>query len=144
MRRALLALALMCVLLAGCAGDEEPPLRGSLSSICDLSVTSVRARLLSTSLSIEYLRSDGLAVIRVSASIVDAGVEGPGTIDLLEHGEISGQCPVPDLVSGQLILDAFERVDGSPIRGSLEAALAGGAGDLSLIGEFDTTLSDVR
>ncbi|MFT7621758.1 MAG: hypothetical protein ACI9WU_000923, partial [Myxococcota bacterium] len=25
-----------------------------------------------------------------------------------------------------------------------EAALAGGAGDLSLIGEFDTTLSDVR
>ena len=140
MKYAVLALALF----SGCSADEEQALRGSLSTICDLSFESRRARLLSTSLSIEYLRADGLAVVRVIVPTDDPPLTGPGEVDLGEHGDVSGLCEIPPLVAGIVQLDSFTPTDGAAVAGRFSATFDGPAGELILFGEFDEQLEDVR
>ena len=137
MRGGLILLATL--LLSGCGEDEESALRGSLQSVCDLEHDTIRARLYSSSLTIEYVTGPTVK-IRLTVSTKGEPIEGPGTYELGDRGEVSGACEAPPLVSGSLTLDEYKPTDGARIKGRWSAILDGVHGQLSVVGEFETLL----
>lgn len=140
---------LLVLLLAlaqfSCSGDEAA-LSGSLGDFYDISYSTIRARLYSSELSIEYVQEDLQVPVRVTLRKLTTGMLAPGAYDLTALGTISGRSrdnDIPRMVSGKIVLDAFEPVNGSEIAGSFDAVFATGNDEASLVGEFSTTLEVV-
>jgi len=126
--------------------DDEAALKGSLGDFYDISYSTVRARLYSSELSIEYVQEDLQVPVRVSLRKLSTGVLAPGAYDLTALGTISGRSrdnDIPRMVSGKLVLDEFEPVNGSRIVGKFDAKFATGNDEASLVGEFSTILEVV-
>ncbi len=134
----------LLLLLAGCGAEaEEGALRGSVSRIYSLSHDTVRARLSETELAIQYV--DGGQVV-VQVVLRAETLEGPATVDLAEHRVVGRRegTPLPDLQSGTLRLSAYTPSEGAAVRGDFDALLSSGDATLTLVGDFDVVLEDLR
>lgn len=144
-RRCLLLAVVVLLVLGGCSEDEGA-LRGSLSDFYDLTHSSVRARLYSSELSIEYVRDNAQVPVRVSIRRSESGELSTGEYNLGDVGSITGRSgdnDIPTFLKGSLTLDAFQPSNGSRIQGSFSARFATGRDEASLAGDFDTTLEVV-
>lgn len=138
------------VIAAATVGCEpgRNSLGGSVGESYDLGFDTTRARLYSSELSIEYVRESGEVPVRVVLDRRGGSIE-TGTYRLEERGSVDGrveQNRLPDLESGELILQEFEGRSGAPIRGRFSAELEAAGDDestLSLRGQFSTTLEVV-
>ncbi|MEO0321601.1 MAG: hypothetical protein AAF447_01455 [Myxococcota bacterium] len=149
MSRAALAMLALLSALPGCASDE---LDGSLGSVYPLGFRSVRARLYSSSLSIEYVRGDGSVPVRVTMDRA-AVLATPEAIDLRESGDITGRLAtdqeIPRFTTGDAAVTPLEvngagEVTSARVRGSFGATFEVGPEEvLALDGSFDAPLEIV-
>lgn len=142
-------------LLAGaCAfsGCDVAPntLEGGLSSYVNVGFETVRARLYSTELAIEYVDVDQAVPVRLTVS---AAVDGPATIDLSKYGDITGRrdgVNLPEMSTGTLYLTGYSRQDGEVVTGRFEATFslertdADGTAEVGLSGTFEAPLEVVQ
>lgn len=138
---------LLCLALLGCADEaEEATLRGSVSRVYDLDFTAVRARLDDTELAIQYV-DDGLVPVQIVVRVTEAPLAGPATVDLTAYGAVVGAragVRLPDFVRGTLTLSEYAPEDGAPVVGEFDAVLTTGEQSLTVLGRFDTVLTDIR
>ena len=149
MKRAPLLLLALLSALPGCATAE---LDGSVGSVYPLGFRSVRARLYNSSLSIEYVRSDGSVPVRVTMDR-DAVLATPDAIDLRASGDITGRLPndqeIPRFTTGEASVTPLEiagdgTVTTARVRGSCGATFEVGPEEvLALEGSFDAPLEVV-
>ncbi|MEM1348917.1 MAG: hypothetical protein AAGI01_10200 [Myxococcota bacterium] len=162
--RLYLVLFLAASVLGGCAADPNQ-LDGSLERFYDLSYATVRARLYSGELSIEFVRETGEVPLRVTmrrdsnlttgVSFVERG--GKARFDAIREDDPSAQLPeyaeqdvlisgrsgdtdMPDMIRGTVIFSAFDVFEESRIAGEFTASFQVGEDEASLTGRFDTTL----
>lgn len=132
-RRVLWAFAALA--LSSCSDVQ---VGGSLGEVYPLGFDSVRIRLYSSSLSVEYVRTDGAVPIRVTAD--RAAIEAGGTIDLFAAGDVTGRTAsgreIPRFNEGELKLDSFRVEDGARVEGSWSASFP--------VGDTDTLGADGR
>ncbi len=141
-------LVVMATALMGCEAEEveEAALHGSVSRIYPLDYDTIRARLFTDELAIQYV-SGREVIISAVARIDEMPLEGPGTVDLALHGEVvgnRGNVILPPFLSGTLQLDAYAPTEGAPIRGYFDAVIEGDDRDYAVHGDFDVLLEDRR
>ncbi len=140
-------LILVCamMILTSCGARRGGNLTGSLLDFYDAQYSTVRARLYSSELAIEYVREDGEVPVRVTV-LRDSNLVSGQTYELPEQGNMTGRVgdtDLPELDNAEVILEDFEIVDGSRVRGSFSASFRLGMDTASLSGEFDTELEIV-
>jgi hypothetical protein len=138
-----LGLLSLISLLASCDTDGNG-LRGSLSTFHDLSFSSVRARLYSSELAIEYVRENQEVALRVT--VRRAEIEpGPGVeADLATQGDVTGATagtPLPPLTAGTVRFSRFSAAADSTVRGHFDARFEAGLTEVGLTGDFDVPLT---
>lgn len=142
-----LALALAGALLATACANTPNSLNGSLSDVYDIHFESVRARIYSSELAIEYVDVTGAVPVRVTLRLVDTVPAAGTSYDLAEVGDVTGRSDddveIPRFNTGKLDLDAYERTSGALVSGSFRSKYSTGRDSLSLNGDFDTTLEIV-
>ncbi|MEM1414335.1 MAG: hypothetical protein AAGH15_05525 [Myxococcota bacterium] len=115
MRRRLALLALLAA-AGGCADDT---LDGSLGAVYPLGFSDVRARLYSSSLSIEYVRGDGSVPVRLTLDR-EFALANPRDIDLRMHGDLTGRLAndqeIPRFTEGEATISPIEL---DPVTGEL-------------------------
>ncbi|MEM6961971.1 MAG: hypothetical protein AAF355_05310 [Myxococcota bacterium] len=141
-KRAILSIGTF--LLLGC--DDER-LSGSLDTVYPLEYESLRARLYSSSLSLEYVRSDGSVPIRVTANraLLEAGAQ---EIDLVAEGDLTGRTSdereIPRLSEGRLTMRSFGIEEDANIKASWSAQFQVSETDrLAVQGSFSAPLEVV-
>ena len=125
---------------------EEAALHGSVSRIYPLQYDTVRARLFTSELAIQYV-SGREVIISAVARIDEMPIEGPTTVDLGSYGEVvgnRGHVILPPFVSGTLHLDAYAPREGAPVTGYFDAVIEGDDRDYAVHGDFDVLLEDRR
>jgi hypothetical protein len=133
-------------LLAGCTTDNT--LSGSLSDFYHLQFDSVRARLYSSELSIEYVsRATGAVPVRVTLRVREKEPVAGKSFDLEKYGDVTGRLPdgteIPRFTGGELVLDEYEPELDAPIKGSFDATFRAARDTLSLSGTFEAELEPV-
>lgn len=116
------------LLLAGCTGPDNH-LSGSLTDSYDMSFTSVRARLYSSELSVEYVadfpQEPETVVLRLT--LERSRLAAGGTINLQHAGHLGRSdaygSPLPDLEDGEAELFEFAPREGAPVSGHFSARL---------------------
>ena len=139
---------LLALTLWSCGTEDtaEVALHGSVSRIYPLQYDSVRARLFTSELAIQYV-SGREVIISAVARLDDMPVEGPTTIDLGQHGEVvgnRGNVILPPFLSGTLVLDAYAPREGSAVTGYFDAVIDGDDRNYAVHGDFDVLLEDRR
>lgn len=132
---------------AGCGDELGNFIEGSLGEFYDLSCESVRARLYSSELAIEYVNVTQEVPVRVTVRRSLTDPPGPATVDLESFGDITGVsqgADIPPFVSGTLYLRHYSRGAGSRVAGDFEAIFEAGDDQVTLDGEFETTLTVVE
>ena len=142
-----LTLLLMCaaMLLMSCGAQRGGKLNGSLLDFYDVEYSTVRARLYSSELAIEYVREDGEVPVRVTV-LRDVDLAAGESIEIPARGNITGRVgdtDMPELSDGSVLLDEFEIVEGSQVVGNFSASFSLGMDTASLSGEFDIPLEIV-
>ena len=139
-------LTLLAALLTGCT-ESGNSLDGSLSQVYRIAFQSVRARLYSSSLAIEYVGPRNSVPVRVTVSRTPLE-GGERNLELAGSGDISGQLPdgtfIPRFESGSVSLDAFGLEAGSPIEGGFDAMFRTDEETLGLAGRFQAELEVVE
>ena len=141
----LLASLSVWALGASCA-TEGGLLEGSLGEFYDLSFTSMRARLYSSELSIEWARSDGEVPVRITVRRSELDPKGPRDVDLKRYGDVSGSSrgtPIPRFTSGTLTLSDYRPKDGAVVSGSADITFRAADTEVTLSGEFYARLTVV-
>jgi len=131
----------------GCGGGAGNKLQGSLDDYYDLHFVETRARLYSSQLSVEWVDDDKEVVMRGTINVAQVNLEGPATLDLALYGDLTGvsnRVPLPQMVSGTMVLEAYAPTAGAPVEGTLDAELKGQNGNSSVHGAFRTVLEDLR
>ena len=133
--------------LAACDDEEAAAdLHGSVSRVYPLDYQSVRARLFTSELAIQYV-ADREVIVSAVARLENLSIDGPTTVDLTEHGEVvgaRGNTVLPPFLSGTLRLEAYSPTAGAKVSGSFDAVLEGDDRDYAVHGDFDTQLEDHR
>ena len=134
-----------CLLLVtvGCGAEEEQDLTGTLADSYDLSYDFVRVRLAPTELTVDYVRTSGEMPVQVMVRRDSREVAGPETINLVEHGAITGiskGAAMPDLTSGTLVFEQYEPRHGSRVKGHFDGKFSSSSGEVTLHGDFETDL----
>ena len=144
-RFAVFALVLFAA-VSGCKDDEDNYIDGSLVKNYNISYDSVRARLYSSSLSVEYM-SDSVPALRITLHADDLILAAGKTYDLLEYGSVTrfdDLGSLPELQSGELTLTEFSETDGAPVAGNFHAVFVTDNGvTLNLRGAFAVDLEVV-
>ncbi len=133
------------VVLASCESDGNG-LRGSLSTFHDLSFSTVRARLYSSELAVEYVRENQEVALRVSVRRSELEPAAGASADLASQGDVTGATagtPLPALTAGKLKLSRFSAEDGATVRGEFSARFQAGLTEVGLSGDFDVPLTVV-
>ncbi|MCB9729700.1 MAG: hypothetical protein H6744_05350 [Deltaproteobacteria bacterium] len=138
------------VLLAVCAwacDSGANTLGGSLSTFHDLGFATVRARLYSSELAMEYVRENQEVALRVSLRRSAVEPESGLVADLATQGDVTGstqRTPLPPLTAGTLRLARFEAREGASVRGHFDARFEAGLTEVGLHGDFDMPLTIVH
>jgi len=147
MRLSLLVIGLVWGLWScGAQETEELALHGSVSRVYPLQYDSIRARLFTSELAIQYV-SGREVIISAIARLDERALEGPTTVDLGLHGEVVGNrggVILPPFLSGTLQLDAYAPNEGSAVTGYFDAVIEGDDRNYAVHGDFDVTLEDHR
>ena len=155
MKRSLFRLGIACAAMVGlfslfaigCGGSKaEGTLEGSLRDVYNADFDSVRIRLYSSELSVEYLRSNGEIPVRATlkAKVLD---RAPGEFEMPEDATVtgySGRTRVPDVTQGTFTLEEFEELEGANIKGSFTAQFRAGDDIVVLHGRFEGPLEIVE
>ena len=132
--------------VSGCKDDEDNFIDGSLVKNYNISYDGVRARLYSSSLSVEYMTDDN-AALRVTLNADGLILDEGKTYDLLKYGSVtrfSNFGALPELQSGELTLTEFSTEDGAPAAGKFHAVFVTDEGvTLNLRGAFAVDLEVV-
>lgn len=140
-------LVLVLCALTGCESEAETAqLRGSLAQVYSLDFQAVRARLDDRELAIQYV-DGGQVPVQVIVRVTESPLAGPGTVDLTRFGAVvgaRGPARVPEFVQGTLRLDDYAPTAGAEVAGSFDAIVRAGDQSLTVVGEFSTTLEDIR
>lgn len=148
MRRRLYCGVVICVsmlFVMSCGGQRGGKLSGSLLDFYNAEYSTVRARLYSSELAIEYVREDGEVPVRVTV-LRDQGLVQGKTFKLPAQGNLTGRVgdtDLPELAASEVTIDTFEIVDGTRVQGSFTASFRLGMDTASLSGEFETELEIV-
>lgn len=134
------------LMLSGLFGCSEQQLTGSLATVYPLEFELLRARLYSSTLSLEYVQVDGAVPIRVS--INRAAITPGGTVDLLEDGDLTGRTSegrdIPRFDGGDVRFDVFDVVPGAVASGDFRATFVVTETDtLALRGQFSAEIEGV-
>lgn len=133
------------MLFVSCGAQRGGKLQGSLLDFYDVEYSTVRARLYSSELAIEYVREDGEVPVRVTV-LRDVDLVAGESFDLPERGHITGRVgdtDIPEIANGSVLLEEFEIVDGSQVVGNFSASFSLGTDTASLSGDFDVPLEIV-
>ncbi len=147
MRQMLLAgLFAFGALAAGC-DQANNTLHGSLSEVYNLHFESVRARLYTSELSIEYIDTHSAVPVRLTLDLSVVEPAADQSYDLMEVGDITGRMPndteIPRFTEGELDLDQYLAEPDADVTGSFTAKFLTGRDTLTLSGDFETTLEVV-
>ena len=141
-----------CMLLfcqPGCDEHGDNYLEGSLVSNYHITFDGVRARLYSTSFSVEYMsdKTEGVPALRLTIDTDKVILAAGKTYDLVKYGSITrfeGLGSLPELESGEVTLHSFSETDGSKVSGEFHALLVTDAGVLMNVrGGFSVDLESV-
>ncbi len=136
-------LALACHL--GCSEGNE--LSGSLDQVYRLDFSSVRARLYSSQLAIEYVAASEAVPVRITLRRRKGRRPSTGSHNLLKYGDITGELEdgnaIPRFSQGTLRLDEYADEQDALVVGDFDATFDLGRDTLSLSGHFDTNLDVV-
>ena len=144
-----LVLAVVLVSLVGCTDDEENYIDGSLVKNYNITYESVRARLYSSDLSVEYMSDtiDGVAALRINLDTDGLILAAGKTYDLAMYGSATRYNDLgslPELVSGELTITEFSETNGAPVAGNFHALFETDDGvSLNLRGAFAVDLEVV-
>lgn len=146
-RAVLCGMFALCMLstMTSCGAQKGGTLTGSLLDFYDAEYSTVRARLYSSELAIEYVREDGEVPLRVTI-LRDANLISGKTFELPGQGNMTGRVgdtDLPELSAAKVTLDTFEIVDGTRVVGTFSSSFRLGMDTASLSGEFDTELEVV-
>ena len=134
---------MMAAAVMGCDDRGDNYLDGSLVKNYNISFKSVRARLSSTQLAIEYVKDD-VAALRITLNIDEVTPKSGGTYDLAAHGSVTRYGDfgtLPGIESGELTFDAYSETDGKEISGDFHGKFVSDSGSTqSLKGAFKTKL----
>lgn len=138
-------LATICLFgVLGACDSGGNGLKGSLSTFHDLSYSTVRARLYSSELAVEYVRENQEVALRVSLRRAELEPAEGVIADLASQGDVTGATagtPLPALTAGRLHLSRFSAVDGATVRGNFSARFQAGLTEVGLSGDFDVPLT---
>ncbi len=148
MRRLLAALALAAMGASGAACDpDENTLSGSLSQVYNIHFESVRARLYSSEMSIEWVDINSAVPVRITLRLSDVQPTADHNYDLFQVGDITGRAiddtEIPRFTSGELSLGAYAGEPATDVSGSFDAKFDTGRDAVTLSGEFNTVLEVV-
>ena len=138
--------AALLIALAASTGCADAALEGSLGTIYPIEFDSLRLRLYSSSVSVEYVKIDGSVPIRVTTDRETAMNASPGmAVDLLQHGDVTGRTSddreIPRFSEGSIVFEELSDEMGGLVRGSFTAKFPAGETDvLGLKGLFDGAL----
>ena len=139
--RGLCLLPLMLVLTFAACGEAETEaqLGGSVATLgYSLAYDATRMRLVGGQLAIQYL--DGRQIpVQVFVDVDSAELSGPMTVALPDHGNVVGDRAndtLPELVRGQITLDAYTPSDGAPIAGRFDATVERNGREYTVYGSF--------
>jgi len=144
----LLPAALMGLALTAAAGCEtQNELEGSLTEVYGIRHQSVRVRLTTSELAIEYVGSRDSVPVRATIDLDSLAEDvelSEGTYDLPEHGYIGGrlanETELPPLINGSVRLQRFNPVAGSRVIGRIRGKFDAGRDELGIAGEFNERL----
>lgn len=135
--------AICLIALLGACETDGNGLKGSLSTFHDLSFSTVRARLYSSELAVEYVRENQEVALRVSLRRSELEPERGVDADLATQGDVTGATagtPLPALTAGTLRLTRFSAEEGATVRGHFSARFQAGLTEVGLSGDFDVPL----
>jgi hypothetical protein len=127
-----------------CDKDEDNFLDGSLVKNFHISYDSIQVQLTSDSLSVKYLSDEEVPSLQVSIDRNQAKIKAGGIYPLEEYGSVTRYIDygeLPELQSGELVLEEFKEKDGATISGTFHAVLSNpGESKQTLRGAFKTKL----
>jgi len=139
--------ALFCLPALGAGCETNSDLSGSLQDVYGIRHRSVRVRLTTSELAVEYVGARESVPVRVTIDLdsLDEGQDlREGTYDLPEQGYIGGrlsnETELPPLLNGSIRLARFRAEDGSRVEGRFNGRFDAGRDELSLEGSFSEPL----
>jgi len=144
-RLGIAAAALACA-LAACGDGED--LSGSIDQVYSLDYQTVRARLYSSELAIEYVDARGAVPVRVTLRRAAEEPSAGGDYDLQASGDLTGRhadgSELPRFDTGALHLDDYDASGDAFVSGSFEANFRSERDTLSIAGRFAAELEIVE